>query len=101
MSKVETVLVKPLLTEKSQHATEKQNRYVFHVALAANKFQIKNAVEKMFDGAKVAKVNTMNVSGKKKRTRTYKYGKTVKRKKATKKVAAKKGKKRGRPAKKK
>ncbi len=80
MSKVETVLVKPLLTEKSQHATEKQNRYVFHVALAANKFQIKNAVEKMFD-VKVVKVNTTTSAGKIKRAGKS-FKKTPSKKKA-------------------
>ena len=45
--------------------------------------QIKEAVEKMFDGTKVAKVNTMNCEGKKKRVRgTFKYGKTAATKKA-------------------
>ena len=42
---------------------------------------IKEAVEKMFDGTKVAKVNTMNLEGKKKR-RGMTVGKTAKKKKA-------------------
>ncbi len=47
----------------------------------ANKSQIKEAVEKMFDGTKVEKVNTMNLIGKKKR-RGAVVGKTAKTKKA-------------------
>lgn len=45
------------------------------------RFRIKEAVEKMFEGAKVAKVNTMNLDGKNRR-RGYVTGKTAKRKKA-------------------
>ena len=47
----------------------------------ANKFQIKTAVERMFDGTKVARVNTVNCRPKKKR-RGMVYGQTAKRKKA-------------------
>ena len=47
----------------------------------ANKSQIKEAVEKMFEGTKVEKVNTMNIMGKTKRRGTV-YGKTAKTKKA-------------------
>ena len=47
----------------------------------ANKSQIKEAVEKMFEGAKVAKVNTVNSDGKTKR-RGMTFGKTSKSKKA-------------------
>jgi large subunit ribosomal protein L23 len=47
----------------------------------ANKTQIKEAVEKMFEGTKVARVNTMNIAGKNKR-RGMVFGKTAKTKKA-------------------
>ena len=47
----------------------------------ANKIQIREAVEKMFEGAKVAKVNTMNIQGKKRR-RGMTVGRTAKKKKA-------------------
>jgi len=50
------------------------NKYFFNVARDANKIEIKSAVEKLF-GVKVAGVNTMNYSGKKKRMRTARYGK--------------------------
>ncbi len=63
---VEQVLVKPLLTEKSSIETENTNRYVFKVQLKANKYQIKDAVESMFD-VKVVDVRTAILPGKVKR----------------------------------
>ena len=56
-------------------------KYTFLVHPEANKSQIKEAVEKMFEGAKVARVNTMNADGKSKR-RGATTGKTAKTKKA-------------------
>ena len=58
-----------------------EKKYTFKVAPEATKSQIKEAVEKMFDGTKVAKVNTMNYDGKTKR-RGMTFGKTAKCKKA-------------------
>lgn len=63
---VEQVLIKPLLTEKSSLETENTNRYVFKVQKKANKYQIKNAVETMFD-VKVVDVRTAILPGKVKR----------------------------------
>lgn len=63
---VEQVLIKPLLTEKSSVETEKANRYVFKVQKKANKYQIKDAVESMFD-VKVVDVRTAILPGKVKR----------------------------------
>ena len=74
------VILKPVVTKKSMTAMA-EKKYTFYVNPDANKSQIKEAVEKMFEGAKVAKVNTMNLDGKKKR-RGMVYGKTAKRKKA-------------------
>ena len=74
------VILKPVVTEKSMTAMA-EKKYTFYVNPDANKSQIKEAVEKMFEGAKVAKVNTMNLDGKKRR-RGMVYGKTAKRKKA-------------------
>ena len=74
------VILKPVVTEKSMTAMA-EKKYTFYVNPDANKSQIKEAVEKMFEGATVAKVNTMNLDGKKKR-RGMVYGKTAKRKKA-------------------
>ena len=45
-------------------------RYTFKVALEANKYEIKQAVEAMFPGVTVKKVNTMRMPGKSKTTRT-------------------------------
>ena len=74
------VILKPVVTEKSMAAME-EKKYTFLVHPEANKTMIKEAVEKMFEGAKVAKVNTMNQEGKNKR-RGAVVGKTAKTKKA-------------------
>ena len=58
-----------------------EKKYSFLVHPSATKNQIKEAVEKMFEGTKVAKVNTMNNDGKTKR-RGMTFGKTAKTKKA-------------------
>ena len=60
------VILKPVITEQSM-AGMSEKKYTFLVHTEANKTQIKNAVEKMFEGTKVKKVNTMNLAGKKKR----------------------------------
>ena len=74
------VILKPVVTEKSMTAMG-EKKYTFLVHPEANKTMIKEAVEKMFEGAKVAKVNTMNQEGKNKR-RGAVVGKTAKTKKA-------------------
>lgn len=74
------VILKPIITEKSMNAMA-EKKYTFLVHPSATKTQIKEAVEKMFEGTKVAKVNTMNNDGKKKR-RGMTFGKTAKTKKA-------------------
>ncbi|MCI5620437.1 MAG: 50S ribosomal protein L23 [Lachnospiraceae bacterium] len=74
------VILKPVVTEKSMAAMA-EKKYTFLVHPEANKTMIKEAVEKMFEGTKVAKVNTMNQEGKKKR-RGVTTGQTVKTKKA-------------------
>ena len=74
------VILKPVVTEKSMSGMA-DKKYSFYVHPDATKSQIKDAVEKMFEGTKVAKVNTMNYDGKTKR-RGMTYGKTAKTKKA-------------------
>ena len=74
------VILKPVVTEKSMNAMS-EKKYTFLVHPEANKAMIKEAVEKMFAGTKVASVNTMNLDGKTKR-RGMVYGKTAKTKKA-------------------
>jgi large subunit ribosomal protein L23 len=54
------------LTEKSTLMSEKQNKYVFRVSPKANKIQIKNAIERLFQKT-VVNVNTCNYAGKEKR----------------------------------
>ena len=76
------IIQKPIITEKSMTAME-EKKYTFAVHTEATKAQIKEAVEKLFEGTKVAKVNTMNCEGKKKRVRgTMQFGMTAKTKKA-------------------
>ena len=74
------VILKPVITEKSMEGMSAK-KYTFLVHPDATKSQVKEAVEKMFEGTKVAKVNTMNCDGKTKR-RGMVYGKTAKTKKA-------------------
>ena len=59
------IIISPILTEKSYDGIA-EKKYTFKVASDATKPQIKVAVEDIF-GVKVAKVNTVNVNGKKKR----------------------------------
>jgi large subunit ribosomal protein L23 len=74
------IIKKPIVSEKSVTAMENK-KYTFVVHPDATKNQVKEAVEKLFDGAKVAKVNTMNCDGKMRR-RGRTQGKTAKYKKA-------------------
>jgi len=74
------VILKPVVTEKSMDGMSAR-KYTFLVHPEANKTQIKEAVEKMFPGTKVEKVNTVNYDGKTKR-RGRTVGKTAKTKKA-------------------
>ncbi|HHU73883.1 MAG TPA: 50S ribosomal protein L23 [Clostridiales bacterium] len=74
------VILKPIITEKSMNSMG-EKKYTFKVHPEATKNQIKEAVEKMFSGTKVEKVNTMNLDGKSRR-RGNTVGKTAKTKKA-------------------
>ena len=76
------VILKPVVTEKSMAAMG-ERKYTFLVNPEANKTQIKEAVQRMFEGTKVSKVNVMNIDGKKKRRSLgQRFGKTSKTKKA-------------------
>ena len=77
------VILKPVITEKYMNQMA-EKKYTFLVHVDANKTMIKEAVEKMFAGTKVASVNTMNCDGKKRRR-----GMTVGRTAATKKAIVK------------
>ncbi|MBN7274146.1 50S ribosomal protein L23 [Ligilactobacillus pobuzihii] len=73
------VILRPVITEASM-ADLDDKRYTFDVNTQATKFQIRDAVEEIFD-VKVANVNVMNLKGKKKRMGRYE-GYTKKRRKA-------------------
>ena len=74
------IILKPVITEKSMEMLT-QGKYTFKVAKDSNKIEIAKAVEALFPGVKVAKVNTMNLDGKTRR-RGRTSGKTAKTKKA-------------------
>ncbi|MDE7153422.1 MAG: 50S ribosomal protein L23 [Muribaculaceae bacterium] len=59
------IKIQPIVTEQATKLTEKLNRYTFRVSLDANKYQIKDLVEKLY-GVKVVDVNTMIVRAKNK-----------------------------------
>ena len=60
------IILKPIITERSMECL-REGKYTFKVAKDANKIEIANAVEKLFKGVKVKKVNTISVRGRKKR----------------------------------
>ena len=66
------VLKAPVFSEKSQILGDTLGVQVFKVDTNATKKEIKKAVELMFEGVEVVKVNTLNVKGKTKR-----FGRTV------------------------
>lgn len=66
MKDLSQVLIRPVITEKTADLGEESNKYAFEVALAANKHEIRQAVEKFF-GVKVLGVRTMRMHGKPKR----------------------------------
>ncbi len=79
MKAPQDIVLKPVITERSTDALQ-AGKYTFKVAKNANKIEIADAVEKLFD-VKVAKVNTMNCNGRTKRVGRY-VGKTADWKKA-------------------
>ena len=80
------IVIKPIITEQSMEDTA-EKKYVFQVATDANKVEIAKAVEEIF-GVKVAKVNTIRMDGKKKRTGAYPVGRRASWKKAMVKLTA-------------
>ena len=74
------IIRRPVITEQSM-ADVADKKYVFEVAVDANKTEIKAAVEEIF-GVKVAKVNTVRMQGKVKRTGAYPAGKRAEYKNA-------------------
>ena len=80
MSNYRDIIKAPIITEKSSNLAQNENTITFSVDVKANKTQIKQAVEKIFN-VKVESVNTINVPRKKKRVGRY-AGYTNKVKKA-------------------
>ena len=74
------IILRPVITEQSMENVA-DKKYVFQVAIDADKTQIKAAVEEIF-GVKVAKVNTVRMMGKVKRTGAYPAGRRAAYKKA-------------------
>ena len=66
MKAAQDIIIKPIITEHSMEALA-SGKYTFKVAKDSNKIEIAKAVEALFPGVKVAKVNTMNVRGQKRR----------------------------------
>jgi large subunit ribosomal protein L23 len=58
------VIQSPILSEESTIQTESKNKYTFKVNPRANKNQIRDAIEQLFENVKVVSVNTMNYQGK-------------------------------------
>ena len=80
MKTAQDIILKPIITEESM-AGLMIKKYTFKVAKTANKIEVAKAVEELFPGTKVAKVNTMHVSGRKRR-QGYNVGYTPSWKKA-------------------
>ena len=74
------IIRRPVITEQSMEAVA-DKKYVFMVDVDSNKTEIKAAIEQIF-GVKVAKVNTVRMQGKAKRTGAYPVGKRPDYKKA-------------------
>jgi large subunit ribosomal protein L23 len=75
------VVLRPLISEKSNHLSETLNKYTFRVHPQANKIQIRNAIEELY-GVRVVSVRTQNRAGKPKRykmkpTRTTAWKKAI------------------------
>lgn len=66
MKTAQDIIIKPIITEESMMGIMVK-KYTFKVAKDANKIEIAKAVEEVFPGTKVAKVNTMNVRGQQRR----------------------------------
>ncbi len=64
------IIIAPVITEKSMSGIA-DKKYTFKVAKTAGKVEIANAVETVFPGVKVEKVNTINVRGQERRRGRY------------------------------
>ncbi len=80
------IIIKPVITEQSMEEAD-EKKYVFKVAVDANKIEIKKAIEEIF-GVKVEKVNTIRMEGKEKRQGAAPPGRRASYKKAMVKLTA-------------
>ena len=80
MKTIENIIIKPVITEKSMSGLA-EKRYTFEVMKSATKPEIANAIETVFEGTKVASVNTINMKKKPKRLGVH-FGYTSEWKKA-------------------
>ena len=80
MKNIYDIIRRPVITEQSMEAVA-DKKYVFMVDVDSNKTEIKAAIEQIF-GVKVAKINTVRMQGKAKRTGAYPMGKRPDYKKA-------------------
>ena len=80
MKNIYDIIRRPVITEQSMEAVA-DKKYVFMVDVDSNKTEIKAAIEQIF-GVKVAKINTVRMQGKAKRTGAYPGGKRPEYKKA-------------------
>ncbi len=80
MKRIDDVIVRPLLTEKTTRLQEEANQYAFEVGADCTKIEIKEAIQSLF-GVRVDEVRTQVVRGKVKRFGRY-YGKRANWKKA-------------------
>ena len=82
MNYFRSILIQPVISEKSMEASETERKYHFKVNLKANKVDIRRAVEAIFN-VRVESVNTLTVRGKsRRRSFRHRMGKTANWKKA-------------------
>ncbi|MCA9212866.1 MAG: 50S ribosomal protein L23 [Planctomycetales bacterium] len=74
------VVLRPLVTEKGVHRSTRDNQYSFEISMLADKVDVRNAIESLFN-VKVVKVRTQNRRGKSRRYR-FRHGVTKSWKKA-------------------
>lgn len=74
------IVIRPLVTEKGIHRANRYNQYAFEINRAANKLDVRRAIEELFN-VKVAHVATQNRKGKERRTK-FRLGRTQDWKKA-------------------
>jgi large subunit ribosomal protein L23 len=74
------ILLRPLVTEKGVHRASRNNQYAFEIHREATKFDVKRAVEELFD-VKVKKIRTQTRKGKLRKYK-FRYGRTADWKKA-------------------